>query len=492
MNTKSLSIALAALAGFAGAQAPATPSEDATARQQAAQASQLAAKASTEAASAAGQAKLANETNATQGEKIDAVDGKLTGLEEAFLETKATVDALKKLKISGLVQAQAVFYTDTNIVSAGARSQQQSLMQVRRGRLKATYDAGNGSVYVMQYNLNQTGLSAQDLYVKWDEPWLKTFSLQAGLQDIPFGYEVSYSSSVMEVLERSRFERNAMFKDEKDVGFILGIAPAVPGLDAFGIKLAALNGYGLADATFDPKCFVGRINVGKNFYDIGTGVDLGASYYADSRQNGVAAVRNKANTTDSIPSAYFEIDGSADFKKNGTFRKDVDAQVIGIDGQVAIDVSMVPGLAGAKLSGELYTGSAIGDATGNTRTAYGTTLYKRELMGWYATYVQNIGKSFQTVVRYDVYDPNTSVSGDEIGDKTANGGKGNGTSKADLAYDTWYFGLNVFLNGNTKVTLGYDLVKNETTKNLPSAVPASNFTEEIKDDIVTLRAQFAF
>lgn len=425
-------------------------------------------------------------------EKIDAIDGKLSGLEESYLDTKSTVDALKKLKIGGLVQAQYVYYTDTNLVSAD-RSTQQGLFQVRRGRLKATYDAGNGGTYVMQFNLNQAGLTPQDMYVKFDEPWLKVFGLQMGLQDIPFGYEVSYSSSTMETLERSRFERNAMFADEKDVGAILSANPKVPGLDAFGVKLAALNGYGAADATFDPKCFVGRVNIAKNFLDLGVGVGMGTSWYMDTRTNFVAPVKNKAGTADSIPSTYYVIDGSEGFARKGSFREDLDANLFGLDGQITADMSFVPGLAGAKLLGEFYTGSAIGASGNNKRTAYGATLYQRDVTGWYLTYVQNIGKMFQTVVRYDVYDPNTSVEGDEIGRKTADGKKvANGTSSADIAYDTWYFGLNTFLNGNTKLTIGYDLVRNETSDNLNNAVPAKNFSEEIKDDIVTVRLQFAY
>eukprot|EP00825_Cyclidium_porcatum_P014643 TRINITY_DN17926_c0_g1_i1.p3 TRINITY_DN17926_c0_g1~~TRINITY_DN17926_c0_g1_i1.p3 ORF type:complete len:242 (-),score=28.31 TRINITY_DN17926_c0_g1_i1:4-729(-) len=235
MNTRKISIALAAAAGLANAQTPAPlPAEDAAARQQAAAASQ---KANAAAAKAEEAAKAVDDSK----EKVEAVEGKVDGLNESYLETKATVAGLAKLKISGLIQAQAVYYLDTNILS-GARPQQQTQFLVRRGRLKATYDAGNGSVFVTQYDIKQSGLTPQDIYVKFDEPWLKVFSLQAGLQDIPFGFEAGYSSSVMEFLERSRFERNAMFKDEKDVGAILGISPKVPGLDGFGIKLAALNG----------------------------------------------------------------------------------------------------------------------------------------------------------------------------------------------------------------------------------------------------------
>lgn len=485
MNTRKISIALAAVAGLANAQTPTlAPAEDAAARQQAAAASQ---KANAAAAKAEEAAKTADDSK----EKIEAVEGKVDGLNESYLETKTTVAGLAKLKISGLIQAQAVYYLDTNILS-GARPQQQTQFLVRRGRLKATYDAGNGSVFVTQYDIKQSGLTPQDIYVKFDEPWLKVFSLQAGLQDIPFGFEIGYSSSVMEFLERSRFERNAMFKDEKDVGAILGISPKVPGLDGFGIKLAALNGTGVTDGVFDPSCFVGRLNLSKNLYDLGLGINLGGSYYMDSRVNQVATVRNKANTADSIPSSYYVIDGSADFKKIG-FRKELDAKVVGGDIQVTYDNSFIPAMAGVKLMGELYTGSAIGTSGGNTRSvALADALYKRNVLGYYVALVQNIDKIAQVVVRYDVYDPNTDVSGNEIGDKTANAGKGNGTSKSDLKYDSWYFGVNVFLNGNTKLALGYDLVSNETTRNLSSPVPASDFSKDVGDDLVTARIQFAF
>eukprot|EP00825_Cyclidium_porcatum_P014644 TRINITY_DN17926_c0_g1_i2.p3 TRINITY_DN17926_c0_g1~~TRINITY_DN17926_c0_g1_i2.p3 ORF type:complete len:180 (-),score=32.10 TRINITY_DN17926_c0_g1_i2:31-570(-) len=142
MNTRKISIALAAAAGLANAQTPAPlPAEDAAARQQAAAASQ---KANAAAAKAEEAAKAVDDSK----EKVEAVEGKVDGLNESYLETKATVAGLAKLKISGLIQAQAVYYLDTNILS-GARPQQQTQFLVRRGRLKATYDAGNGSVFVL-------------------------------------------------------------------------------------------------------------------------------------------------------------------------------------------------------------------------------------------------------------------------------------------------------------------------------------------------------
>lgn len=483
MNTKQLSIALAALAGIASAQTPVT--EDAAARQQAAAASQKAASAEAKASEAA-------KTAEGVKEQADAIDGKLTGLEENYLETKATVASLAKLKISGLAQVQAQYYLDTGLVSS-SRTQQQTYMRVRRGRLKATYDAGNGASFVTQYNINETGLSAQDIYLKWNEPFLKTFSVQAGLQDIPFGYEIGYSSSTMEWLERSRFVSNAMFAGEKDIGFVLGATPKVGGLDGLEAKLAWMSGWGLATNQADPNALIARLAASKNFLDAGVGLKLGASYYMETFTNQVVTVRNKANTADSIPSSYNVIDGSGSFKKTG-FRDELDANLIGADIQMTADLSMVPGLAGAKFSGEMYTGTAVGLSGSNKRLAAITdALYQRDLLAWYLAYVQNIGTSFQTVVRYDVYDPNTAVEGDEIGDKTANGGKGNGSSKTDLTYSTLYLGVNVFLNGNTKLSIGYDMVSNETSKHLKNtSVAASDFSKDIDDDFVTVRAQFAF
>ena len=489
MNGTKISIALA-LAGIAGAQTPAPVSapastEDATARAEAKAAA-------TKASQAFAAADEAKKEAAAQTEQIQAVDGKVDGLNEAFLDTKATVDGLKKLKISGLIQAQAMFYSDTNILSSNSnpyRNGQQAQFLVRRGRLKAAYDAGNGSQWVMQYDIKQSGVTPQDIYVKWSEPWLKTFSLQAGLQDIPFGYEIGYSSSTMEWLERSRFERNAMFKDEKDVGFILGIAPKVPGLDDFSIKLAALSGYGITDDVNDPKCFVGRLNLAKNFADEGVGLAAGVSYYMDSRE-ALSTIKFKdasKNTKDSVfQGQYYVVDGSGTPVHND-FHHKLDANLLGADAQITWDDSYLPGLAGLKLMGELYTGKAIGTSGGNTRSILTSdVLYVRKTLGWYVSLVQNIDKLAQVVVRYDVYDPNTDVSGDDIG-KVA------GTSKADLAYDSWYFGVNWFLNGNTKLAIGYDLVNNEKTASIKNAsVAASNFTGDVDDNILTARIQFAF
>jgi hypothetical protein len=451
MKNVKISLALAALAGIAGAQTPAA--EDAAARQQAAEAQ-----------------KTADHVK----EMAEAMEGKLTSLEENYLETQTDVKSMKKLKIGGLVQARMLYQTDTNLIS-GTNPGTQTQMLVRRGRLKATYTAGNGSEWVMQYDIRPTGLTPQDIYVKWSEPYLKLFSLQMGLQDMPFGYEISYSSGGMEMLERSYFERNAMFKDEKDVGIILGATPKIPGLDEVSLKAAYLNGYGTKTTLQDPANFIGRLNLKKTLPDAGIGFGLGGSFYTDVRKVRTGGV-------------YYDVDGSTSPRKTDGTNKELSSTVFGADLQMTVDLSMVPGLAGAKVMAEMYTGNSVATAANLERSTAATdTLYQRDVLGWYVTLVQNIGTSFQAVVRYDVYDPNTNVSDDEVG---ASGTK---TSKTDLAYSNWYFGLNYFINGNTKFTLGYDLYANETSNKLAGSTKGgSNLSKEVKDDVVTAQLQFAF
>ena len=89
---------------------------------------------------------------------------------------------------------------------------------------------------------------------------------------------------------------------------------------------------------------------------------------------------------------------------------------------------------------------------------------------------------FQLVVKYDWYDPNTDVKGDEIGKvstvKT--------TNAADLKYDTIGLGMAYMLDSNTKITAYYDMVNNETSKNL------SGYTKDRTDNVVTVRMQVKF
>ena len=56
------------------------------------------------------------------------------------------------------------------------------------------------------------------------------------------------------------------------------------------------------------------------------------------------------------------------------------------------------------------------------------------------------------------------MKGDEIGKAMANGLKA--TNATDLRFDTWGFGAAWRMDANTRISAYFDLVKNETSKNL--------------------------
>jgi hypothetical protein len=113
--------------------------------------------------------------------------------------------------------------------------------------------------------------------------------------------------------------------------------------------------------------------------------------------------------------------------------------------------------------------------------------YIRPMYGWYATVIQDIGHiPVSAVVKYDVYDPNTAVKGDQIGVAGSN------TSSVDVKYSTLALGGIWRINSKLRFSAFYEMVKNETTSAIASTDILKNFTTDIADDVVTVRMQFRF
>ena len=111
-------------------------------------------------------------------------------------------------------------------------------------------------------------------------------------------------------------------------------------------------------------------------------------------------------------------------------------------------------------------------------------IYSRNFNGAYFTIVQNIIRiKSQLILKYDWYDENADVSGDEIGKSNA---LGKSTNNTDLRYDTFGFGAAYLIDNNTKVVAYYDIIKNESSKNF------AGYTQDINDNIFTLRFQYKF
>src|SRR5258706_7652742 len=143
-------------------------------------------------------------------EGLGEVKGSVEGLNETVQEMKTVLDALKKIKISGYIQAQFQSTDGSgDNPSAGSFSGgafpagTSSRFAVRRGRFKINYD-NDLTQYVLEIDATQNGVAIKDAYAWIKEPWLRTYALTAGIFYRPFGFEVLHSHSIIESPEFSR------------------------------------------------------------------------------------------------------------------------------------------------------------------------------------------------------------------------------------------------------------------------------------------------
>lgn len=434
----------------------------------------------------------AEDTIATRAE-VEEVKGALEGLNESYLETKTTVDQLKKIKLSGYVQAQYQSADQDGVKSfAGGDfpALSHSRFMVRRGRIKVNYD-NDLTQGVLQLDITEKGLGVKDAYLSMKEPWMKAVSLTAGVFDRPFGFEISYSSSSRETPERSRLFQT-LFPGERDLGAKIEINPQEGFLSYFNFKGGVFAGNGIAGETDNHKDFIGRLGFTLPLEDIGLAIDGGLSgYFGKVRldnpsssttkeyalENGALVSRNVTTTT--TPKAY-ELHSRTPAVKTD---KDYERTYIGGDVQLYYDL---PVLGGFSLRGEYIQGTQPG--TSSSSSAYragGGDLYIRNFSGYYVNYVQNIGLRNQFVAKYDVYDPNTDVKGDQIGLGNAK------FTSADIRYSTLGLGWIFHYDSNTKFVFYYDMVKNEKVS-AGAANSLAAFKNDLKDNVFTFRIQYKF
>lgn len=431
-------------------------------------------------------------------EDLEQVKEALQGVSESAAEYRGYVDALRKIKVTGYIQTQWRL-TDITSPSSGALyeigrfsggafpANVKNQFMVRRGRLKFNYD-NTLTQFVIQFDAIQTGLSIKDAYLVVTEPWTKTFGLQMGIFDRPFGYEISYSSSSREMPERSRLFQT-LFPGERELGAKLIVAPPGGPLSMFRADVGVFNGAGGAANEYDnTKDLIGHVAYQIPIGSEGMELDLGVSgYFGGVRNNtkflytmGTLANGEKGYAVDSAATNV----GSC-----------VSRQYIGFDAQLYMDVPVV---GGAILRGEFISGKQPG-TSGSPSTSQtisptaqiSGSVYQRKFAGWYVTYIQNIGKREQLVVKYDEYDPNSDVKAADF--TSTNGSGAMGLAASDIKFSTLGLGLVHYWDDNVKLMLYYEMVKNEKLTNIattPAALAA--YSSDVKDNVLTFRVQYKF
>jgi len=413
---------------------------------------------------------------------------------------KKDLGVLKRIKVSGYVQAQFQIADSAGQASFAGGNFAPGVdkrFMVRRGRLKVAYTAPANdkgisvSQYVLQLDASERGFALKEAYAKITDPWSGWVSLHIGMFDNPFGFEVPYSSGLMESPERGRMSQ-LHFPNEGEVGAMLTLqGPKGSKWNWLKWQAGFFNGNGSPSSGGDvsdfdkKKDFSTRLGMERTTKSEKFKYGLGISYYDGGFR--IDSVSTYKYGTDAAGTKGFILDTKAE--DNGSVsintRDFTTRKYYGADAQISMNwKGGTTTLRGEYITGEQPANSSSAKSP-NDKTAISKDVFARNFSGAYFYFVQTIMKSpFAVVVKYDYYDPNTDVEGDDIGKSVT--GTAKATTATDLKVDTWGFGAIYNIDSNVKITAYYDMVTNEISKNL------SSYTQDLTDNVFTLRAQVKF
>ncbi len=392
-----------------------------------------------------------------------------------------------KLRISGYIQPQYQVASEPGIKSYEGGDfppNSNNRFMLRRGRIKFDYVHFSESPlkpsvqFVFQFDGTERGVFIRDFWGRIFENNWKLLAFTTGMFARPFGFETNLSSSDRESPERGRMNQILM-KTERDLGAMLSFEPRNKNSSLRNLKfdIGVFNGQGLTAAgDFDSyKDFVTRLNVKP--YSLSKKVLLSAGvsmFYGGLRQN--------------LKYVYEEgqLNGKNDFvidSSSTNIGRKLPRQYYGAD----IQLKFLHRWGATELRGEFIGGkqTAFANSSETPGSQPGDNLvnsayYVRPFNGAYFYFLQNIiNTRHQLIVKYDWYDPNTSINGKEIG------AAGTNFHSADVRYDTWGFGYIYYMTENVKWVFYYAKVKNETTQ-------LAGYTQDIPDNVFTCRLQFRF
>lgn len=405
------------------------------------------------------------------------------------------MDGLKKLKFTGYVQAQYQI-ADTNGAYGNSFAggtwddNTNNRFHLRRSRLKATYEnndqfGNNITQIVMQVEFFNAATKAasgvispvviRDFYGKFTDPWTRWFGIKAGAMDRPFSYELTYSSGTRETPERGRMSQ-VLFPGEKDLGAQLVIQPAKQSrFNWLKLESGFYNGTGVLNMDFDKKKdFVTRFSFAKGNTNETIKFSGGLSYLNGGHKWGTKYAYELKTLNDSTGAMGWKMmDSTAtNIQKIGK------SEFFGADLQLSIDSKI--GM--TTLRAEYIGGTHGGTPTTNNmpRTLPTENYLSRQFNGAFFYCIQNLFHSKHSIMaKYDWYDPNTKVSGQQIG------ATGSNLYSSDIKYTTLGLGYLFNYDQNWKFLAYADLVKNEITN-------LSGYKTDRKDNVYTFRIQYTW
>jgi hypothetical protein len=339
-------------------------------------------------------------------EKVNSLELKVAGLEEANAANQAALSSGSKLKFSGFVQGRYEWHQDAHngatFSSTGAATATNTDRFLVRHAYLTTQYKGTNAEYVLQLDANnKDGVAFKDVYAAFVDTWTPlNMKLSVGQFKYPFGYELLQSDADREMPERATIEK-FFFDGERDRG-----ARLQGSYDFFNFSVALVNGTifdgskNLA-ASKDPaspypfgsndpneyKDWVGRLGV--DFGDIVGGV---SGYYGKGLYIAPATATAAA---------------APDSRRK--YR-------LGADAQGYIDI---PGVGGLALKGEVIYGK---DTSLEYHGIAADPCKSSATWGFILTAVQNISNDFGIVARFDGKDTLTGSIADTCTQQKTNAG----------------------------------------------------------------------
>jgi hypothetical protein len=383
------------------------------------------------------------------------------------------------IRISSYLQPQYQVASSKGINSYSGGDfapQSNNRFMFRRARIRFDYihytETEQPSLQIVfQVDGTERGVVIRDVWGRiFDNRW-NLFSATTGMFARPFGFEVNLSSSNRETPERGRMSQILM-KTERDLGAMVSLEPRIKNHPLRYLKIDAgvFNGQGMAaPEEFDSyKDLIGRVALKP--YPISQNVQLsaGASYL----NGGIYQATKYINRLGSGNDKNIYITDSSENNIGGKAPRIYH----GADAQI----SLKSNLGDTEIRGEYWWGTQPSTANDPETPAKLTTdpLYIRNFDGAFFYFLQRYDKH-QLGVKFDWYDPNTGISGEQIGASSS------GTNFADIKFSTVSVGYNHYFNKNVKLFLWYDIVKNEKTS-------LTGYEDDVDDNVFTCRLQFEF
>jgi hypothetical protein len=405
---------------------------------------------------------------------IKPLETRLDTLENNVISLDKALKRLSAFRISGLLQGELQHGQPDASLRVGAPNESSdksfNRFGMRRARLTFAYSEKIAFTSI-QLEFIESGIETRNLLFGLRDPWTYRNDFTAGIFIIPFGHEAGISNPILESPERSTMIQS-LFPGERDLGGMFTLrAPENHSLNFITMNFAITAGNGMNRETDNQRNFIARLRAQKS---IGTDISwiAGVSYYSGKVHN----------PTDH----FYELSGTS-FNKvvnnaTGTYMK---REYFGLNAEFKLNSSVGE----TTLRGETIWGTQPGTARSSRSHSYNrlpenidaNALYKRPFTGYSLFFIQRISESpFSTVVKYDSYDPNTGLAGNQIGAEDSM------TSATDLWRNVLGLGLSYEPTAQIRLLGYYEIISNEKSSLI------EGYSTDRKDNAFTLRVQYRF